>query len=148
MSTAQSVAAWTVRQSLRGKRVDVVGYVFARSELNIATWVHKRLVDVGVMSNLDWDNPRRVPTAFRRDLRVIGQTGDVPRALELVRSDLDPVVEARLRKVLYDAAADPQARDALQGFFQTTRFLLVDAASRRALDDLADGVARVRSEVE
>lgn len=126
----------------------VVGYVFARSELNIATWVHKRLVDVGVMSNLDWDNPRRVPAAFRPDLRVIAQTGDVPRALELVRSDLDPVVEARLRKVLYDAAADPQARDALQGFFQTTRFLLVDAASRRALDDLADGVARVRSEVE
>ena len=29
MSTAQSVAAGTVRQSLRGKRVDVVGYVFA-----------------------------------------------------------------------------------------------------------------------
>ena len=29
MSTAQSVAAGTVHQSLRGKRVDVVGYVFA-----------------------------------------------------------------------------------------------------------------------
>ena len=29
MSTAQSVAAGTVRQSLRGKHVDVVGYVFA-----------------------------------------------------------------------------------------------------------------------
>ena len=29
MSTAQAVAAGTVRQSLRGKRVDVVGYVFA-----------------------------------------------------------------------------------------------------------------------
>ena len=81
----------------------MVGYVFARSELNIATWVHKRLVDVGVMSNLDWDNPRRVPAAFRRDLRVIGETGNVPRALEMVRSDLDPKVEARLRKVLCDA---------------------------------------------
>jgi phosphonate transport system substrate-binding protein len=126
----------------------VVGYVFARSELNIATWVHKRLVDVGVMSNLDWDNPRRVPAAFRQDLRVIGETGDVPRALELVRGDLDPKVEARLRQVLSDAAKDPQARDALQGFFQTTQFLPVDAASRVALDELADGVARVRSEVE
>ena len=29
MSTAQSVAAGTVHESLRGKRVDVVGYVFA-----------------------------------------------------------------------------------------------------------------------
>jgi len=126
----------------------VVGYVFARSELNIATWVHKRLVDVGVMSNLDWDNPRRVPTAFRRDLRVIGETGNVPRAVELVRSDLDPRVEAKLRKVLCDASRDPEAKDALQGFFKTTRFLSVDAESQQALDDLADGVGRVRSEVE
>jgi phosphonate transport system substrate-binding protein len=52
----------------------------------------------------------------------------VPRALELVRSDLDPKVEARLRKVLCDAAKDPEAREALQGFFQTTRFLPVDAS--------------------
>jgi phosphonate transport system substrate-binding protein len=126
----------------------VVGYVFARSELNIATWVHKRLVDVGVMSNLDWDNPRRVPTAFRRDLRVIGQTGAIPRALELVRGDLDPRIEARLRQVLRDAAHDPAARDALEGFFQTTRFLPVDGASQRALDGLANGVVRVRREVE
>ena len=127
---------------------NVVGYVFARSELNIATWVHKRLVDVGVMSNIDWNNPRRVPAAFRQDLRVIGETADVPRALELVRSDLDPKVEARLRELLCDAAKDPEARDALQGFFQTTRFLPVDAGSRHALDNLADGVARVHSEVE
>jgi phosphonate transport system substrate-binding protein len=89
-----------------------------------------------------------VPAAFRADLRVIGETGNVPRALELVRSDLDPKVEARLRKVLCDAAKDPDAREALLGFFQTTRFLPVDAGSQHALDDLADGVARVRSEVE
>jgi phosphonate transport system substrate-binding protein len=126
----------------------VVGYVFARSELNIATWVHKRLVDAGVMSNLDWDNPRRVPAAFRRDLRVIAETGDVPRALELVRSDIDPRVEAKLRKVLCDAGRDPQAQEALLGFFKTTRFLPVDADSQRALEALADGVGRVRAEVE
>ena len=126
----------------------VVGYVFARSELNIATWVHKRLIDVGVMSNLDWNNPRRVPAAFRRDLRVIGETGSVPRAMELVRNDLDPKVEARLRSILCDAARDPQAQEALLGFFRTTRFLPVDAASQRSLDQLAEGVGRVRSEVE
>lgn len=126
----------------------VVGYVFARSELNIATWVHKRLVDVGTMSNLDWANPRRVPASFRRDMQVIGRTGDIPRAIELVRGDLDPKVQARLRDVLADAARDPQAKEALLGFFQTTRFLPVDAQSQRALDDLARGVSRVRSKVE
>ena len=126
----------------------VVGYVFARSELNIATWVHKGLVDAGVMSNLDWDNPRRMPTAFRRDLVVIGQTADYPRAVELVRGDLDARIEARLQQVLSDAAADPDASEALLRFFKTTRFLPIDAASRRSLERIAAGVARVRKDVE
>lgn len=127
---------------------NVVGYLFARSELNIATWVHKGLVDVGVMSNLDWDNPRRMPSAFRRDLVVIGQTADYPRAVELVRGDLDDKVEARLQQVLSDAADDPDASEALLRFFKTTRFLPIDAASRRSLEHIAVGVARVRADVE
>ena len=125
-----------------------VGYVFAQTELNIATWVHKRLADVGVMSHLDWLNPKRMPEAFRRDMVVIGRTSDYPRALELVRSDLSPAVARRLQQVLLEAADDPQAAPALHTFFGTTRFLPMDARSERALSDLADGIARVRLEVE
>ncbi len=125
-----------------------VGYLFARSELNISTWVHKRLVDAGVMSNLDWDNPRRMPEAFRRDLIEIGRSPDYPRALELVRADMEPRVAARLRQVLLEAAHDPQAAPALRRFFRTTGFNPVDAASQRSLDRIGAGVARVRAEVE
>lgn len=56
------------------RMADAVGYVFARSELNISTWVHKRLADAGAMSDLDWNNPRRMPEAFRRDMVTIGRT--------------------------------------------------------------------------
>ena len=125
-----------------------VGYLFARSELNISTWVHKRLVDVGVMSNLDWQNPQRVPLAFRRDFTIIRETPEYPRALELVRGNLDPKVESRLRQVLADAAKDPDAREALLRFFKTTRFLPIDASSRHALDHIGKGVQRVHAEVE
>ena len=127
---------------------DAVGYVFARSELNIAAWVHKRLVDAGVVSNLDWDDVRRMPPAFRRDFRVIHETQDFPRALEMVRGDMDPKIEARLREVLLEAAQDPAAREALSVFFRTTRFLPVDPASQQALDDLRRGVTRVREQLE
>ncbi|HEY5973041.1 MAG TPA: phosphate/phosphite/phosphonate ABC transporter substrate-binding protein [Pseudoxanthomonas sp.] len=127
---------------------DSVGYVFARSELNIATWVHKRLVDVGVISSLDWDDARRMPPAFRQDMKVIHQTPDYPRALEMVRGNLDPKVEARLREVLLEAANDPAAREAMTLFFRTTRFLPVDSASQLGLDRLRDGAARVREQVE
>ncbi|AXK73547.1 phosphate/phosphite/phosphonate ABC transporter substrate-binding protein [Lysobacter sp. TY2-98] len=125
-----------------------VGYLFARSELNIATWVHKGLVDAGVMSNVDWDNPARVPSTFRRDFVLIGQTPDYPRAVEVVRGDLDPRIAARLREVLLEASNDPAGREALLAFFGTTRFLPLDPASERALAGIGRGVARIKADVE
>ncbi len=125
-----------------------VGYVFARSELNISAWVHKKLVDAGVFSSLDWADERRMPPAFRPDMKIIYETPDYPRALEMVRGDIDPKVEARLREVLLQAADDPDAREAMALFFRTTRFLPIDAASRQGLERLRDGAARVREHVE
>jgi phosphonate transport system substrate-binding protein len=122
--------------------------VFARSELNISAWVHKRLVDVGVLSSLDWGDARRMPPGFRQDLKIIHVTADYPRALEMVRGDLNPKVEARLREVLLQAGKDPAAREAMTLFFRTTRFLPVDAASQQGLDRLRDGATRVREHVE
>ncbi len=127
---------------------DRVGYVFARTELNVTTWVHKRLVDAGVLSNLDWVNPARMPPAFVQDFRVVGRSGDVPRALMLARRGLDPKVEARLREVLMAAAQDPDAGDALRRFIDTVRFVPIGEEDRRALEHLANGVQRVRAEVE
>jgi phosphonate transport system substrate-binding protein len=125
-----------------------VGYVFARSELNIGAWVHKHLVDAGTMSDIDWNNPARVPPSFRKDLEVVYTSEPVPRALEMVRSDLDPKVQARLREVLIEAAGDPRAREALQYFFRTTRFMPVDDDTRRVLERLRTGVSQVRADVE
>lgn len=127
---------------------DTVGYLFARSELNIAAWVHKRMVDAGVMSDIDWNNPARIPNAYRGDLAVIHISEPVPRALEMVRGDLAPEVQARLREVLVEAASDPRARDALRHFFHTTRFMPIQGDTRTALDRLRTGVIRVRTEVE
>ncbi len=127
---------------------DALGYLFARSELNVATWVHKGVADVGVMSNLDWENPARMPEVFKRDMVVIGRTDEFPRALELVRSDLAPKVQSRLREVLMEAASDPDASEALRRFFDTTGFLPMDDDSRRALERVQARVRRVRSAVE
>ena len=127
---------------------DTVGYLFARTELNITTWVHKRLVDVGVLSNLDWANPQRMPPAFVADFRVVGESDEVPRAIVLSRSGMDPKIEDRLRQVLLEASVDPDAGEALRRFLGTSRFIPVSAADRRALDRLGAGLARVRAEVE
>jgi len=127
---------------------DSVGYVFGRSELNVSSWVHKGLVDVGTMSNLDWINPQRVPPSYRGDLRIVQETPDYPRALEMVRGSLDERVRERLREVLLGAADDPDAREALLRFFKTTRFVPIDVQTTHALDHLRRGVSRVAREVE
>ena len=124
---------------------DTVGYVFARSELNISTFVHKRVVDAGVVSSVDWLDERRV---FRRDMRVLYESEDVPRAVEMVRPGLDPAVRARLQEVLLEASNDPAAGPALRKFFGTSAFHRLDPASQRALDRLRAGLTRVRMEVE
>lgn len=125
-----------------------VGYLFARTELNVTTWVHKRLVDAGVFSNLDWANPQRMPPTFAQDFRIVARTADVPRALMLTRKGMDPKVEARLREVLMEASADPDAGEVLRRFIGTSRFVPITEEDRRALDRLGAGVARVRTEVE
>ncbi len=127
---------------------DSVGYVFTRSELNISTFVHKRVVDAGVISSIDWEDERRMPAVFRRDMRVLHESEDVPRAVELVRPGMAPAVRARLQEVLLEASNDPLAGPALRKFFGTTAFRHIDPASRQALDRLRTGLARVRLEVE
>ena len=125
-----------------------VGYVFARSELNVAAWVHKGLVDAGVVSSQDWEDPRRVPLSFHPDLAIIHRSSDYPRAVEMMRASLDPRVEARLREVLLQAEHDPAGRKAMQAFFGTSRFLPLDADSARDLERVRDAVTRVREQME
>lgn len=127
---------------------DRVGYVYARTERNIVTWVHRGQVDAGAMSNIDWDNPAVMSPGYRRDLRIIHRTDSYPRALELVRQDLPPAVRERLRQVLLEASRDPQAGPALQQFFGTSAFSRVDPVSQSRLDELRSGLRRVRMEVE
>jgi|GEM_PF-56527 len=127
---------------------NAVGYVFARSELNISTWVAKGLVDAGAMSNLDWDNPKAMPPNYRKDMKIFHESISYPRALEMVRSDLEPAVAARLREVLLEAATDPDAGDALLQFFKTTRFLPIDGELEQTLDVLRKRTARVSTELE
>lgn len=128
-------------------RADGVGYVFANSEANIATWVFKGVVDAGAFSDVDLERLRE-GDARAASLRVIGRSTSVPRAMELVRGDLDPRVRARLRQVLLEASRDPQAAPALSRFFGTTGFSVPDAADAAALTALAESARRTREAIE
>lgn len=126
-------------------RTDGIGYVFSGDERNTADWVHAGVVDAGALSDTDWADPELVPPAYREALRVIHRTGPVPRALELVRADLDPAVKARLVELLLHAHEDPEAAGVLDAYQKTRRFDPIDAETRaqlEALRPLADIVRR------
>lgn len=125
-----------------------VGYVFARTERNIATWVHKGLVDVGAVSNLDWTNPTHVPEFFKSDFVVLRESAEVPRGVEVVRKDLDPAVRARLREVLLAMKDDPAAVGLLDRFHLSMRFYDLDERDRRDLKRLRKGIATIGVEIE
>lgn len=125
-----------------------VGYVFGRTERNIATWVHKGLVDVGAVSNLDWSNPQHIPEFFKSDLIILRESDEVPRGVEMVRKDLDGRVRARLHDVLLGMGDDPVAVAGLARFQLSLKFFDLDERDRRDLKRLHAGVIRVTSEIE
>lgn len=129
-------------------RQDGLGYLFAQSEANISTWVHKRLVDAGAFSNLDWQSMSRLPEALRGDLQVIHETAPFPRGLEIVRAGLSEARAERLRALLLGAAEDPAAREPLQRFFRTDGFFAIDAEMAADLQRLQRAAVRVRAQLE
>ena len=127
---------------------DSVGYIFAQSEGNIATWVHKGLADAGAFSNLDWQELDRLPAHVKQDLAIFAEGEDYPRGVEVIRDDMPRAVSERLREVLLAAGDDPAAREPLQHFFKTTRFLPMNDAADASLSRLSIGAQRVHRELE
>ncbi|WP_036819293.1 phosphate/phosphite/phosphonate ABC transporter substrate-binding protein, partial [Photobacterium sanctipauli] len=81
--------------SLDSDRLEgVVNSVFSsdftrkHNEVNISTWVFHKKVDVGVISNVNWNDNEDVPDRIKGDLKVIHKTPEVPRAYLLIRASL------------------------------------------------------------
>ncbi len=101
---------------------DSITYTFSQSEYNTAVWVDKGIVDVGVISDSRWNDSETVPDGFRRSLRVLHETQEVVRALELVRGNLDADIKERLDTILQSIHADTAAKSVRSAYFDTQRF--------------------------
>ncbi len=127
---------------------DMVGYVFSRQEVNTSTWVSRGLVDVGVFNNLDWNKDDHMRKAQRKEMTVIHESGPFPRAIELVRKDLDPQIQDRLKSVLLNAHKDPKAKTALKAYQKTKKFEEIDADCLASLEEAGRILKLVRLELE
>ena len=115
-----------------------LGFLFSGAEYNTSLWVHKRLVDAGVLSSLDWQNEAFLPAGIRDDLQVIFTSDAIPRALELVRGDLHPKIKQAMKQVLLTAHLDPEASTALRAYQDTKKFDDLDEVTRSGLQKIRD----------
>lgn len=128
--------------------VDAVGFVFGKEEINMATWVHKGVVDAGAYANLDWNREDHTPSAFKENIYIFHESESYPRAIELVRKGLRPEVKARLKAILLAAHEDPAAAEALKAYQETHRFEAIDAKVQRGIERARKTLKRVKSELD
>lgn len=122
-------------------RPDQVGYVFARSEVNIPLWVQDGLVDAGALSNLDMEDDDVVPPkTVLPNLRVFHESPAYPRAMLLVAKDLDPETTMEIRRVLLQANLDPEGAQTLDRYKHVTQYDAVPEQEAQAVLDLFDQV--------
>ncbi|HET6521302.1 MAG TPA: phosphate/phosphite/phosphonate ABC transporter substrate-binding protein [Geminicoccaceae bacterium] len=101
---------------------DAVGYVFARSENNIAVWVYEGRVQAGAFSNVDWDEDQDMPPALKGEFEIFHHTEPLPRAVILVRGDLPRGLREAIKRVLLAADEDPEGRAALKAYKDVTGY--------------------------
>lgn len=113
---------------------DKVGYVFAINEVNVPTWVFRKLVDAGAFSNLDWEDDDRMIESHKAEIRIFHRTNSIPRGFELVRQDLDPEIKKQLKRILLNSHLDHSAKEALKAYKKTTRFDELDDTASSLLE--------------
>ncbi len=113
---------------------DQVGYIFADEEINQSTWVQKGIVAAGAFSSTDWTEDDRNPPAFREELAVFDRSDSIPRAVELVRSDLPVEVKDRLTEILMVIHNDETAKGILHSYQKANKFDRMDDQIRAELE--------------
>jgi len=101
---------------------DAVGYSFAEGEINIVAWVNRGLADAGAISNIEWENPKKVPAQLKEGLTIIHETQPVIRSLMMVRRTLDAEMKERLALVLARMHETSNGKAALKKYFKASRY--------------------------
>lgn len=127
-------------------RADAFGYVYSGNEYNTAIWVHKGLVDAGVLSDSDWRNRDIMPASFIDDLVVFERSRPMPRSVEVVRAGLGPEVKRALFAALSRMHEDASGRAALATYDDTARFDALTEEDLQSLDDIAAALPEFRAQ--
>ena len=98
----------------------IIRYVFAREDHNIPLWVAEGKADIGVISNIDFE--QETYDSIKSQLRIVDRTNDVPRHVVSHRSEMEPALVQKIKDVLLNIDKDPEGIEILRNFDNTTRY--------------------------
>lgn len=109
-----------------------VGYVFAGDE-NTINWLITERVDATVIQSTDFEE---FSEDSKNELRVLAETGLVPRHLVIVRPGLDPELEAALKALLMNLDDVAEGPEILLQFEETAQFDEIPPATTEILAEI------------
>ncbi len=122
MLRAHGIEAVELNSPNHAPPAGAAGYVFVGTEVNIAAWVARGIVDAGALNSTDWDDVERTPTGMRGDFAIFHESTAIPRSVLLVRGDLDADLSAALQEALTGMEADPAAEPVLESYYRVSRY--------------------------
>lgn len=117
---------------------NMVGYTFSKNEINTTNWVTHKIIDAGVISNLDWIEPDRVPEKMKEQLVIFHETDPVPRAIELIGPHVKQQTKDALIQILTTAHEDETAANALKNYKSTKQFDKLDQEMAASLNNIKE----------
>jgi len=99
-----------------------VGFVFVGTEINIAAWVTRGMVDAGALNDGDWQDVERTPNGLRVQLEVFHQSSAIPRSVLIVRGDMEAELRDSLQRTLAGMENDAAAEEVLDTYYDVARY--------------------------
>ena len=109
-----------------------VGYVFAGDE-NTLDWLVTERVDATVIQSTDF---AVLPEESKNELRVLAETGLVPRHLVIVRPGMDSELEAAVKALLMNLDDVAEGSEILLQFEETAQFDEIPADATEILAEI------------
>jgi phosphonate transport system substrate-binding protein len=117
---AEPIAGESTKNSSNNDDNNIIRYVFAREDQNIPLWVVEGKADIGVISNVDFE--QEVYESVKSQLKIIDRTIDVPRHVVSHRSEMEPALVQKIKDLLLNMDKDPEGIEILRNFDNSTRY--------------------------
>jgi phosphonate transport system substrate-binding protein len=96
-----------------------INFIFSNDDENTPNLIIEKKGDVGVVSNLDYEN---FPDNIKSEIRIVEKSKEIPRFWVSHRVDLDSVLITEIKTILMTMHEDDKGQKIMDDFKETTKY--------------------------